>query len=81
MTCSPRSPYRVDRLANNQVSCRACFRKTRGLLFHNGAGMRENAYGPASGGLVTGRTITAGPMSGFTTVWPGDGIGRLVGRG
>lgn len=68
--------YRVVRLANSHVSRRPCLRKTRGR-FHAGLGMREKAYGPANGGRVTGRTATAGPVSGFTAGWPGNGIGRL----
>lgn len=67
------SSYHVDKLVNSQVFWSACVRKTRGL-FHTGAGMRENAYGPASGGRVTGCTTVPGPMYGFTTGWTGDWI-------
>lgn len=76
---SPQSPYHVDRLVNSQVSCSACDRNTRGLS-HTGAGMRENAYGPASGGRVTGRMAKAGPLSGFTKGRPGDGLGRATNK-
>lgn len=67
------------KLAKSQVLAISCGKNTRGL-FQTGKGIRENAYGPAKGGLVAGRYTTGGPMSGFITGSPGDGIGLFVTR-
>lgn len=70
--------YPEEIFAKSQVSAISCGRNTRGL-FHTGIGIREKAYGPARGGLVTGRNTTGGPMSGLSAGRPGAGIGRLCG--
>ncbi len=45
-----------------------------------GVGIRENAYGPSSGGRIWIGKVTAGPLSTATVAEPRAGMGRLVGR-